>query len=180
MLGTFIIVVMGVCGCGKSTVGQALADALGVQFVDGDTYHPAANVQKMHSGVPLTDEDRIPWLQAIADDIRLWVAAGRSTVVACSALKRAYRDTLRSAGGAVYFLHLNGTRDVLAQRVGQRTAHFMPLALLDSQLATLQPVDGEVKCLTVDVSQPVEEVVALALAWLSNGSCAAHSPPDPA
>lgn len=135
-----VIVVMGVSGSGKTTVGTALAEALGVEYAEADTFHPRANIEKMSSGVPLTDEDRAPWLEAIAAWIREHQATGG--VVTSSALKRRYRDVLRS-GGDVWFAHLDGDRETLAERMKTRSGHFMPVSLLDSQLADLEPLQPD-------------------------------------
>ena len=135
-----VIVVMGVSGSGKTTVGTALAEALGVEYAEADAFHPQANIEKMSSGVPLTDEDRAPWLEAIATWIREHQATGG--VVTSSALKRRYRDVLRS-GGDVWFAHLDGDRETLAERMKTRSGHFMPVSLLDSQLADLEPLQPD-------------------------------------
>jgi gluconokinase len=158
---SLVVVVMGVSGSGKSTVGRELADRLGVPFAEGDDFHPPANVAKMASGQPLTDADRWPWLRALA----AWVAEHSDSggVVTCSALKRSYRDLLRSAADNVWFLHLAGDREVIAARLAVRGGHFMPPALLDSQFATLEPLDADEPGLVIDVSTPPEEVVATAL-----------------
>jgi gluconokinase len=157
------IVVMGVSGCGKTSVGEALAAHLGAPFVEGDALHPEANVRKMASGTPLTDEDRWPWLAAIA--ARVSAEAGPAIVVSCSSLKRAYRDLLRAASGRpVGFLYLHGTEAVLASRMGAREGHFMPATLLASQLATLEDPRGEPAVTTVDIGSPFDEVIAAVLA----------------
>jgi gluconokinase len=144
-----IVIVAGVSGSGKSTVGALLAGRLGWAFEDGDALHPAANVAKMRSGVPLTDEDRWPWLQAVGSWIDQRIAAGTSAVVACSALKRSYRDVLRQGRPAVHIVILNVTRDDLSARMAARHGHFFPAQLLDSQLAALElPAPGE-PCLAV-------------------------------
>ncbi|MBO0872419.1 MAG: gluconokinase [Pseudonocardia sp.] len=156
-----VITVMGVSGSGKSTVGPVLAERLGVTYAEADRFHPDANIRKMSSGVPLTDEDRWPWLHALAG----WVAAHNATggVLGCSALKRRYRDVLRG-GAEVWFLHLRVDRDVLAERMQLRTEHFMPASLLDSQLADLEPLGPDEPGLTVDADEPTGIVVASALA----------------
>jgi gluconokinase len=157
-----VVVVMGVSGSGKTTVGHELAERLGVPYAEADEFHPRANIDKMSAGTPLTDEDRWPWLRAIA----AWIAeqAGRDGgVVTCSALKRRYRDLLRSAADSVWFLHLDGDRELIADRITSRHGHFMPPALLDSQFADLEPLDPDEPGLTVDVATPPEEIVELAL-----------------
>jgi len=137
---TTTVVVMGVSGTGKSTVGVGLARALGCDFVEGDDLHPAANVEKMRSGTPLTDEDRWPWLRAVAATVGAHEAAGTDLVITCSALKRVYRDLLRDGHPSVWFAHVDTPRDVLVERLRRRQGHYMPGSLLDSQLATLQPL----------------------------------------
>ena len=153
------IVVMGVSGCGKTTVGEQLAAALGWSFAEGDRYHPQANIDKMAAGIPLTDEDRWPWLRILADRIGAEERAGRSSVLTCSSLRRSYRDLLRSGGGRVRFVHLHGTREVLASRLGARTGHFFPSDLLDSQLATLEPLGADEDGIVVDVALDTETQV---------------------
>jgi carbohydrate kinase (thermoresistant glucokinase family) len=154
------LVVMGVSGCGKSSLGAALATALALPFTDADDLHPVGNRAKMAAGQPLTDADRWPWLQAVGA-----VLAGGAGVVACSALRRAYRDRLRATAGPVQFLHLVAPREVIAQRLAARRGHFMPVALLESQLATLEPLAlGE--GWTLNVSGPQEANLAAALQLL--------------
>ena len=159
------VVVMGVSGCGKSSVGEALGALLGIPYFDGDDLHPAENVARMAAGVPLTDADRWPWLDRVAA-----VLAERAPViVGCSALKRAYRDRIRAgAGGPVRFVHLAGSRAVIEDRMAARTGHFMPAALLDSQFATLEP-PGPDEALTLDVALPVAVIAARAADWLRGG-----------
>ncbi|HEU0207106.1 MAG TPA: gluconokinase [Pseudolysinimonas sp.] len=148
------VVVMGVSGSGKTTVGAALADALGLPFVDGDALHPEANVAKMAAGIPLDDADRAPWLDAVGR-----VLAAAPVVVACSALKRVYRDRLRAAAPALQLVFLDGSRELLASRMAARPAHFMPTALLDSQLATLERPGPDEHALTAEIAEPVAEIV---------------------
>ena len=149
------IVVMGVAGCGKSTVGAALAERLGAGFLDGDSLHPQANIDKMASGTPLNDDDRAPWLAEIG---RRFPASDASLVIACSALKRSYRDIIRSADPSVVFVHLQGTRELLDARMKARPGHFMPASLLDSQLATLEPLQDDETGVVVDIAQPIEDI----------------------
>lgn len=151
-----LVCVMGVSAAGKSTVGKALAGALGVSFADADDLHSDANRAKMASGTPLTDDDRWPWLDAVGAQLR--EARGSGLVMACSALRRAYRDRIRASAPEVVFVHLDGSRELLAARALSRTDHFMPPALLDSQLATLEPLDDE-PGLVVDVALPVDDLV---------------------
>ncbi|BEP15746.1 gluconokinase [Acidothermaceae bacterium B102] len=140
---TTTIVVMGVSGCGKSTVAAELVSRTGWAFAEGDDFHPAANVAKMHAGTPLTDDDRWPWLRALAAWIGEQERAGRNAVVTCSALKRAYRDVLRDGHPSVWFAHVSVPADVIGQRLEHRTGHYMPPSLLGSQLATLEPLQSD-------------------------------------
>ena len=151
-----IVVVMGVSGCGKSTVGEALAQSLGWSFLDADDFHPPSNVQKMASGVALTDEDRWPWLDAIAAELARILAQGAHAVLACSALKAAYRERLARAGD-VRFVHLVGDFDTIAARLASRRHRYMPATLLESQFATLEP---PMNAVAVDVRLGVPEQVA--------------------
>jgi gluconokinase len=147
-------VVMGVSGCGKSEVGRQLAARLGVEFVEGDAYHSAANVAKMAAGIPLTDDDRADWLHTLQAHIASARAAGGGLVLACSALKRRYRDLLRAGDPALQFVHLDGAREVIAQRMQARTAHFMPTSLLDSQLRDLEPLQADERGMRLDIVKP--------------------------
>ena len=155
-----LVTVMGVSGSGKTTVGAALAQRLGVSFADADDFHPAANVAKMSAGVPLDDLDRLPWLQTIS----LWLAdhAATGAVVSCSALKRWYRTILREAAPDQIFVHLDGSPVVVARRVAGRPGHFMPTSLVSSQFATLEPLDPDETGVALDLDLPVDELVALA------------------
>jgi gluconokinase len=155
---TLHIVVMGVSATGKTTVGEGLAEELGCEFIEGDALHPSANIAKMSAGTPLTDEDRWPWLQAIADLVAVHEREGTSTVVTCSALKRAYRDVLRDAG-PTFFVHLEAPFEVLQERMSHRTKHFMPTTLLRSQFDTLEPLEDDEAGAAVDVTPPLDEVV---------------------
>ena len=159
------IVLMGVAGSGKTTVAGLLADRLGCVRAEADDFHPAANVAKMASGIPLDDDDRRPWLAAIGVWIGQQERAGRTAVVTCSALKRAYRDVLRAASPHVVFVHLTGTPELLAARMAGRKGHFMPPALLDSQLATLEPLAPDELGIALDVRQPPEVVAEQAAAF---------------
>jgi gluconokinase len=138
-----IIVVMGVSGSGKTTLARGIAAAMGWQFAEGDDFHSAANVAKMHQGHPLTDADRWPWLEAIGAWIRAEVAAGKSAVVTCSALRRSYRDLLRKNNPAVRFLHVTAGPGTIRERIEHRAGHYMPASLLPSQLATLEPLEPD-------------------------------------
>jgi gluconokinase len=156
-----LLVVMGVSGSGKSTVGSALAAELGVPFVDADDLHPVANVEKMASGIPLTDDDRWPWLRLVGE--RLSGAGTTGMVVACSALKRAYRDAIRAEAPGVRFVFLDASRALLEARVANRPTHFMPASLLDSQLASLEPLAPDEPGITVAPDlRSVDLVAALA------------------
>jgi gluconokinase len=149
-------VVMGVSGCGKSLIGQAFATAISAAFIDGDSLHPPANIAKMRRGEALDDADRTPWLDRVGETL-----VNSGTVVACSALKRKYRDQIRAVAGApVTFLFLRGERNTLLQRMSSRQGHFMPPALLDSQLATLQPPTEDEPHLVADIALTPEEIVA--------------------
>jgi gluconokinase len=152
------IVVMGVSATGKSTVGEELAEELGCEFIEGDSLHPRQNIEKMEHGTPLTDEDRWPWLQAIAELVAVRDHEGVSTVVTCSALKRSYRNVLRDAA-PTFFVHLEAPFAVLEERMKHRTKHFMPTTLLRSQFDTLEPLDDDERGAAVDVSPPLDEVV---------------------
>ena len=154
-----VVVVMGVSGSGKSTVAKGLSTVLGWEFAEGDAFHPEANVAKMRSGTPLTDEDRWPWLEAIGAWISRKESRGESAVVTCSALRRVYRDRIRAVAPDVVFVHLHGSRELLAERAAARTDHFMPAALLDSQLATLEPLGDDEPGLVADVALPVAALV---------------------
>jgi gluconokinase len=160
------VVVMGVCGSGKSTVGRLLADALGLPFLEGDAFHPPDNVARMAAGVALTDEDRQGWLRTLAEHIGTARRDGKGAVLSCSALRRSYRDTLRSQAGGLAFVFLHGSPDLLARRMAGRTGHYMPTSLLDSQLATLEPPSDDERALTLDIARPPQELAQAAVDWL--------------
>jgi len=153
------LVVMGVSGSGKSTIAEHLAARLGWRYVDGDLFHPPANVAKMSAGYPLTDEDRWPWLRTIAAEIDRLAAAGTRAVVACSALKRAYRDILAHGRDDVRIVFLDGTKDLIAKRLAARKGHFMPPGLLDSQFKTLEPPQPSEQPITVSIDASVDGIV---------------------
>ncbi|WP_298921988.1 gluconokinase [uncultured Roseobacter sp.] len=151
-------IVMGVSGCGKTSIGMAFAEAIGAGFIDGDDLHPEANVKKMARGEPLNDADRRPWLAEVAAQFR---KSQDGLVIGCSALRRKYRDWLRDgAGGKIVFLHLSGTRDVIAERMRARKDHFMPLSLLDSQFSALEPPQADELSVTVDIDQSITDIVS--------------------
>lgn len=166
MENTHHIVVMGVSGTGKTSIAHALRDQLGWSFVEGDDLHPAENIQKMSAGIPLTDEDRAPWLARIATWIKDADDRGEHTIVTCSALKRTYRDVLREAAPGVLFVHLTGPRETIAERMKHREGHFMPTSLLDSQFAILEPLEADEAGVLVDISGTPEQVATAALAAL--------------
>jgi gluconokinase len=162
-----VLVVMGVSGCGKSTLAALLAQRLDWRLQEGDALHPQANVDKMAAGQPLDDADRWPWLRLVAAWIDARAAAGEPGIVTCSALKRAYRDVLRR--DFVRFVHLTGDRPLLAQRMLERSGHYMPASLLDSQLATLEPPDADEDAIAIDIALAPEAQVEAVLAWLEAG-----------
>jgi carbohydrate kinase (thermoresistant glucokinase family) len=158
------IVVMGVSGCGKSTVGSALAARLALPFIEGDALHDPASIARMAAGAPLGDADRWPWLDRIAAAL---ADPPGGAVASCSALRRAYRDRLRAAVPGLAFLHLTGDRPTIATRQAARPGHFMPAALVDSQFATLEPPEGEEDVLALPVTLPVDEITARAATALA-------------
>jgi gluconokinase len=160
---TTTLVVMGVSGSGKSTVAAALTTATGWTFVEGDDLHPEENRRKMAAGVPLTDDDRWPWLRRIADRIGAAERAGENLVVTCSALRRAYRDLLRDGHPSVRFVHLDVDAGVLRERVASRHHEYMPATLLDSQLTALEPPGADERAVTVDAAGPLDATVAAVL-----------------
>jgi gluconokinase len=155
-----IAIVMGVSGSGKTTIAALLAAALGCQLQEGDDLHPHANVVKMHGGTPLTDADRMPWLQRIAAEIDAWRARGESGVLTCSALKRSYRDIIIGDRAGVTLVYLKGSYDVIRERMAARRGHFMPVALLDSQFAALQEPAPDEHPITVDIAGRPDEIAA--------------------
>jgi carbohydrate kinase (thermoresistant glucokinase family) len=153
------MVVMGVSGCGKSSVGEEIARLTAAHFVDGDDLHPAANKAKMGAGIPLDDEDRWPWL----DKVGATLAAPEGAIVACSALKKVYRDRIRAVAPDTIFVHLDGSRDLLWERMSARQNHFMPVSLLDSQLAILEPLGADEKGVTLSITESVPRLAQLAI-----------------
>jgi len=168
MTNACAIVVMGVSGCGKTSVAEGLAAALSAAFIEGDSLHPAANVEKMSKGMPLDDADRWPWLDIIGRALSDARARDESIVISCSALKKIYRDHLRAAaGGTLAFVYLKGSRELLLGRMTARRGHFMPASLLDSQLATLEDPSGEPGVVVVDIDASIAQIVNAALDGLA-------------
>jgi carbohydrate kinase (thermoresistant glucokinase family) len=155
-----VLLVMGVSGSGKTTVGKALAGALAWPFQEGDDLHPPANIAKMEAGQPLTDDDRAPWLAAIAHWLDGQAMRGEPGVITCSALKRSYRDRLRKDRPQLWLVFLEGSRAVLAERLARRRGHFMPPSLLDSQLAALEAPGEDEPVIDIDIEAPVEDQVS--------------------
>lgn len=153
------VIVMGVSGCGKSSVGMQLAEKLNGVFYDGDDLHPQNNIRKMSDGTPLTDDDRWPWLDSICDLATREAANGQSIVVACSALKKSYRQRLASGSVEAWFVFLEGSKALITQRQSSREGHFMPTALLESQFATLENPTGEPNVVAVDIDQSLAQIV---------------------
>ena len=153
------LIVMGVSGSGKTTIGERLAARMSWRYEDADTFHPASNVAKMSAGHPLTDDDRWPWLRAIAAEIDRVCAAGEHVVIGCSALKRAYRDVLMHGRTDIRLVYLDGSQMLIADRLNHRKGHFMPPGLLTSQFATLEPPTPDENPLTVSIDAPVETIV---------------------
>ena len=156
------VVVMGVTATGKTTVGRRLADALGSVFVEGDSFHPPANIEKMSAGIPLDDDDRRPWLKTLAQEIAKLEASGQTSVTACSSLRREYRDWLREGYPGLFFVHLSATYEALLPRMTRRK-HFMPPSLLRSQLDTLEPLEDDEAGAVIDNTLPLQQVVAASL-----------------
>ena len=159
-----LYVVMGVAGSGKSTIGAAFARVLGIPFVEGDEFHPAENVRRMALGIPLSDDDRLPWLRTLALQLHEAKDAGTGLVMSCSALKRAYRDVLRAQAPDLQLVFLTGERSLVAERLAGRRGHFMPPSLLDSQFATLEEPAPDEHAWVFDVRQAPEEIVAALVA----------------
>ena len=157
------IVVMGVSGCGKSVVGDALAKKIAAPFIDGDDLHPDSNKEKMAAGIALNDDDRWPWLTKVGNELH----SKSNAVIACSALKRSYRDHIRKYEPGAKFVHLHGDRKVLEARVSSRANHFMPASLLDSQLSTLEALEIDENGKVFDISKSISEIVDEIVTWLS-------------
>ena len=162
-----LVVVMGVSGCGKSTVGQLLARRVHGEFLEGDLLHPQRNIDRMAAGIALTDNDRRDWLLEIAQQLADAHASQHALVVSCSALKRSYRDTLRAASNHLAFVHLHADTALLAARMQARPGHFMPASLLTSQLETLEPPGPDERAVTFDAALPAEQIAEQATAWLA-------------
>jgi gluconokinase len=161
-----VIVLMGVSGSGKTTVGERLARALGAEFAEGDAYHPPANVEKMRSGHPLDNADRQPWLERLGAEIDGWLERGQDVVLACSALKRSYRDILSGGRRQVRFVYLRGSETLIHDRLAHRHGHYMPASLLKSQFAALEEPEDAI---VVDIDQEPDAIVASILAALGEG-----------
>ena len=160
------VIVMGVSGSGKTTVAELIAKRLGWPFMEGDRLHPEANVEKMRQGIPLTDADRAPWLDRIGEELKLWAAEGRSGVLTCSALKRAYRDRIRSARPDVRFVYIKGSEALIQSRVAARHHEYMPASLLRSQFEALEEPAADEQAVIVDATLSPEEEAAAAIAAL--------------
>lgn len=176
-MNTYIpaLVVMGVAGCGKSCIGEAIAQRSGGVLIEGDQFHPAANIAKMSAGIPLTDEDRADWLTRLGQEMADAVNAGIKPVLTCSALKQKYRDKLRSAVPGLGFVFLNLTREDAVVRVANRPGHFMPASLVDSQFAALEPPLEEDATLVVDATLPIEVISQQASDWWNDTFAAVKS-----
>lgn len=170
------VVVMGVSGCGKSTVGRELADALQAPYLEGDAFHSPHNIERMAAGVALTDDDRRGWLSTLADQLGSAQRRGQGVVLSCSALKRGYRDLLRSQAPGLRFVHLSGSPELLAQRVATRRHAYMPASLLGSQLAALEPPGADECALALDIAASPAALVQAAQAWLQRLDSNAAAP----
>ncbi|MFP3459968.1 gluconokinase [Arthrobacter globiformis] len=171
------LVIMGVSGSGKSTIGALLAQRLGVRFIDGDDLHPAQNKEKMGAGIPLEDGDRWPWLEAIGRTLKSGQRDSSGVIVACSALKRRYRDLLREYAPEMVFVHLEGSAETLAARMAGRNHEFMPVTLLASQLEALEPLEPDEAHVLLDVRKPPAELVEEAVTVLQSNTAAATATP---
>ncbi|MBS0412056.1 MAG: gluconokinase [Proteobacteria bacterium] len=171
-LAARVLVVMGVAGSGKTTLGRVLAARRGWAFEEGDDLHPAANIAKMSAGHPLDDRDRAPWLEAVGRQIDSWLGEGRSGVITCSALKRAYRDILRQGRPAVRFVFLEGPASLMDRRLAARPGHFMPASLVDSQFADLEPPGPDEGVITVDAAAGTDLQVGRVTAALEEDASA--------
>ena len=163
-----IVIVMGVCGTGKTTVGRLIAERIGARFEEGDRFHPKANVEKMSRGEPLDDDDRWPWLHTIGDSIDQWQSAGEDVVLACSALKQRYREIILGDRPDMRVVHLYGTQELISDRMAQRQHHFMPASLVPSQFAALEPPEPGDMVLEADVVRSPEAIADDVVAWIGN------------
>lgn len=164
-----VLVVMGVSGCGKSTLAQLMGERMGWPVIEGDDLHTPNNIARMSNGIPLTDEDRAPWLDRIAAQIATWAEAGQCGIVTCSSLRRRYRERIAGGSPNVCFVYLRGSREDIAPRLRQRTGHFMPVAMLDSQFATLEEPDMEEEVvMALDVNAAQDVLAELACAHLDS------------
>lgn len=159
------LVVMGVSGCGKSSVGAAVAELAGARLIEGDSFHPAGNITKMSAGIPLDDDDRAGWLARLGEEMARTLSDGATPVLTCSALKRRYRDALRAAVPRLGFVFLDLTREMAARRVAERPGHFMPASLIDSQFAALECPSAEALTLTLDATLPLSEMAPRIVEW---------------
>ncbi|MFG1178904.1 gluconokinase [Xanthobacter versatilis] len=159
------LVVMGVSGCGKSSVGAAVAELAGARLIEGDSFHPASNIAKMSAGIPLDDDDRAGWLARLGEEMARTLADGAAPVLTCSALKLKYRDALRAAVPGLGFVFLDLTREMAAHRVAERPGHFMPASLIDSQFAALERPSAEALTLTLDATLPLSEMAPRVVEW---------------
>lgn len=159
------LVVMGVSGCGKSSVGAAVAELAGARLIEGDSFHPAGNIAKMSAGIPLDDDDRAGWLARLGEEMARTLSEGAAPVLTCSALKLKYRDALRAAVPRLGFVFLDLTREMAARRVAERPGHFMPASLIDSQFAALERPSAEALTLTLDATRPLSEMADQVVAW---------------
>ncbi len=162
------VIAMGVSGCGKSTIGEGIAKGLNAAFKDGDELHPQSNIDRMSQGIALTDEDRWPWLDTIRDYASDHITNGQSIVVACSALKASYRQRLTANIPKAYFVFLKGSPELILERQSQRAGHFMPASLIDSQFATLESPENEANVATLNIENPIDEVIAHGVAILQS------------
>ena len=161
-----IVIVMGVCGTGKTTVGRLIAKRIGARFEEGDRFHPKANVEKMSRGEPLDDDDRWPWLDAVARGIDDWQRAGEDVVLACSALKERYREILLGDRDDIRLVHLFGSQDLISARMAQRRHHFMPASLVPSQFAALEPPEAGGMVMAAEVTRPPEVIARDVATWI--------------